>query len=246
MGFYGNITNTSKTSFVFDKIYSNRKAMEDNAATDGVFIGRYVLIEYGTKTPDSFIKAYGPDNEGWYYTSQNQELNTRILFTDKPAEVTGTMICTGMVIFTTKFETIGGTLTEVIDKYLVCKGGVVNNKPRFEETDVETDLYFYNKNQDAHYQNSRGYDGTVWTKTSVEENGVAVIKYVNIAELNTVVPTFDIAYDAPTLYPITPHFDTDSNNVYYKLHMQPQWGLRVKNKNTDATHSDGLEYDSDE
>ena len=246
MGFYGNITNTSKTNFVFDKIYSNRKAMEDNAATDGVFIGRYVLIEYGTKTPDSFIKAYGPDSDGWYYTSQNQELNTRILFTDKPAEVSDTMIYTGMVIFTTRFETISGTLTEVIDKYLVCKGGLANSKPRFEETNVETDLYFYNKNQDAHYQNSRGYDGTVWTKTSVEENGVAVIKYVNIAELNTVVPTFDIAYDAPTLYPITPHFDTDSNNVYYKLHMQPQWGLRVKNKNTDATHSDGLAYDSDE
>lgn len=246
MGFYGNITNTSKTNFVFDKIYSNRKAMEDNAATDGVFIGRYVLIEYGTKTPDSFIKAYGPDSDGWYYTSQNQELNTRILFTDKPAEVSDTMIYTGMVIFTTRFETISGTLTEVIDKYLVCKGGLANSKPRFEETDVETDLFFYNKNQDAHYQNSRGYDGTVWTKTSVEENGVAVIKYVNIAELNTVVPTFDIAYDAPTLYPITPHFDTDSNNVYYKLHMQPQWGLRVKNKNTDATHSDGLAYDSDE
>ena len=246
MGFYGNITNTSKTNFVFDKIYSNRKAMEDNAATDGVFIGRYVLIEYGTKTPDSFIKAYGPDGDGWYYTSQNQELNTRILFTDKPAEVSDTMIYTGMVIFTTRFETISGTLTEVIDKYLVCKGGLANSKPRFEETDVETDLYFYNKNQDAHYQNSRGYDGTVWTKTSVEENGVAVIKYVNIAELNTVVPTFDIAYDAPTLYPITPHFDTDSNNVYYKLHMQPQWGLRVKNKGSDVAHSDGLEYDSDE
>ena len=42
-----------------------------------------------------------------------------------------------------------------------------------------------------------------------------------VAELNTVVPTFDISADAPTLLPITPHFDTDSTNVYYKLHWQP-------------------------
>lgn len=239
MGFYGNITNTSKTNFVFDKIYSNRYSMEQMAETDGVFIGRYVLIEYGTKTPDSFIRAYGPDTDGWYYTSRNQELATRIYYTINHTAITDTNIYKGMIIY-------------VIDeygknKYLLCSGGnTSNNKPKFQETIVEDDLYFYNKNQDAIYQNSRGYDGTVWTKTSIEENGKAVIKYVNIAELNTVVPTFDIAHDAPTLSPITPHFDTDSNNVYYKLHMQPQWGLKVKKAASDAENSDGLTYQTDE
>lgn len=239
MGFYGNITNTSKTNFVFDKIYSNRYSMEQMAETDGVFIGRYVLIEYGTKTPDSFIRAYGPDAEEWYYTSRNQELATRIYYTTNHTAITDTNIYKDMIIY-------------VIDedgknKYLRCSGGnLSNNKPKFQETTVEDDLYFYNKNQDAFYQNSRGYDGTVWTKTSVEENGKAVIKYVNIAELNTVVPTFDIAHDAPTLSPITPHFDTDSNNVYYKIHMQPQWGLKVKKAAADEEYSDGVVYETDE
>lgn len=239
MGFYGNITNTSKTNFVFDKIYSNRYSMEQMAETDGVFIGRYVLIEYGTKTPDSFIRAYGPDADDWYYTSRNQELATRIYYTTNHTTITDTNIYKGMIIY-------------VIDedgknKYLLCTGGnTSNDKPKFQETTVEDDLYFYNKNQDAIYQNSRGYDGTVWTKTSVEENGKAVIKYVNIAELNTVVPTFDIAHDAPTLSPITPHFDTDSNNVYYKIHMQPQWGLKVKKAAADRENSDGLTYQTDE
>jgi hypothetical protein len=73
------------------------------------------------------------------------------------------------------------------------------------------------------YKTSRGYDGTVWVKTTVNNE----IKYVNIAELNSVVPTFDIVADAPTLSPITPHFDTASNNVYYKLHWQPTWGMRI-------------------
>jgi hypothetical protein len=49
-----------------------------------------------------------------------------------------------------------------------------------------------------------------------------------VAELNTVVPTFDVTADAPSVVPIMPHFDTDSTNVYYKLHWQPQWGFRIK------------------
>jgi hypothetical protein len=28
--------------------------------------------------------------------------------------------------------------------------------------------------------------------------------------------------------PLTPHFDEGSTNVYYKLHWQPQWGLRTR------------------
>jgi hypothetical protein len=48
-----------------------------------------------------------------------------------------------------------------------------------------------------------------------------------IAELNTVVPTFDVVADAPTMNPIIPHFDTQSTDVYYKLHWQAPWGFRV-------------------
>jgi hypothetical protein len=74
---------------------------------------------------------------------------------------------------------------------------------------------------------SRGYDATVWQKTVV----MGQDKYVMVAELNSVVPTFDIAYDAPTGIPVVPHFDKDSTNVYYKLHTQPQWGFRPKAAN---------------
>jgi len=46
MGFYGNITNTSKTQFQFDKIYSSRYEMDAHTYTDGIYAGRYVLVEY--------------------------------------------------------------------------------------------------------------------------------------------------------------------------------------------------------
>ena len=46
MSFYGNIANGGKTQFVFDKVYPNKKTMDENASKDGVFIGRYAFVEY--------------------------------------------------------------------------------------------------------------------------------------------------------------------------------------------------------
>jgi hypothetical protein len=51
MGFYGNITNVNNSTFVFDKIYANRKDMELHAEDDGVFVGRYVLVDYNLDNP---------------------------------------------------------------------------------------------------------------------------------------------------------------------------------------------------
>ena len=46
MGFYGKISSTNKTAFSFDKVYRTRTEMDQEVSLDGIFIGRYVLIEY--------------------------------------------------------------------------------------------------------------------------------------------------------------------------------------------------------
>ena len=46
-GFYGNINNINRSQFHFDKIYTSRAEMEDNINKDDVYVGRFVLIEYG-------------------------------------------------------------------------------------------------------------------------------------------------------------------------------------------------------
>ena len=46
MGFYGKVTNVNNTSFSFDKVYPNRYMMDNKCADDGVFVGRFVLVEY--------------------------------------------------------------------------------------------------------------------------------------------------------------------------------------------------------
>jgi hypothetical protein len=70
--------------------------------------------------------------------------------------------------------------------------------------------------------------------------------YKLVATLNTVIPTLGLTEDAPTVNPIGPHWGTDDSNIYYNLHMQPNWGLRVKHSQADEVGSNGIDYPSDE
>lgn len=54
MGFYGNVTGVASTQFSFDKTFPNRVALDGNPAGDGVYINRFVLIEYGEKQSDDY------------------------------------------------------------------------------------------------------------------------------------------------------------------------------------------------
>jgi hypothetical protein len=93
------------------------------------------------------------------------------------------------------------------------------------DADAADANYLLNFNLDVNnYNAARGYDSTVWQKTYASGKP----KYVMIAELNSVVPILDVSADAPTLAPVMPHFDRDSTNIYYKLHMQPSWGFRIR------------------
>ena len=46
MGFYGNLANVARTTFSFDKTYSTHFEMVLKEASDQVFVGRYVLLDY--------------------------------------------------------------------------------------------------------------------------------------------------------------------------------------------------------
>lgn len=68
MGFYGNITDTSRTHFQFDKVFNNRAEMDKALVTgaDHVFAGRFVLVKYtsndGTLKGDLLNGYMGNDN----------------------------------------------------------------------------------------------------------------------------------------------------------------------------------------
>ena len=94
MGFYGNITNTSKTTFQFDKTYANRNQMQMNAGNDGVYPGRYVLVDYDTTINDDYFykpDPTNPESECWMWDGQVytggpvvNEINGTKVFVDAP------------------------------------------------------------------------------------------------------------------------------------------------------------------
>lgn len=235
MGFYGNITNTSRTQFQFDKTYPNRAAMDNAAKSDGVYIGRYVLIEYDTKfAADWATEAYQKTKEinGQkvieFFGNDKTDAASRFLYgagnivKDKYIRVPATYEDTDGTIRIHNLDN-PGALSDII--YLITGKGVNNNPAVTKISEVKDSPYNENYNIDIQkYGPSRGYDSTVWQKVYADEQE----RYVMVAELNTVVPSFGVSPDAPTLSPTAPHFDADSTNVYYKVHWQPTWGLRVK------------------
>ena len=85
MGFYGNLSNSARTQLHFDRIYPNRKEMEDNISSDGVFVGRYVLVEYGNDSPrDGYLAVKAieeiPDSGTYYaFMTADKADGTKIL-----------------------------------------------------------------------------------------------------------------------------------------------------------------------
>lgn len=224
MGFYGNISNVNKTNMTFDKVYSNRKAMDENCALDGVYTGRYVLVEYEQYYPlDTFTKIYklSGSAEGEFSTTYTQ-------YNQLVIEENVVYRC---VILTNWLNEAVNEDDLLLQYYsnIFYRGTLEDGKLYLKNITSETSERNYTTNFNIdrdEYDTSRGYDSTVWMK-QYDTNGIP--KYVNIAELNSVVPTFDVSVDAPTEEPNSPHFDEDSTNIYYNLHVQPQWGFRIKN-----------------
>ena len=258
MGFYGNITNTSKTQFQFDRIYSNRWEMDAQRSYDGIYAGRYVLVEYDQSAQlDNYIRVYNPatftvkdnDNTVTYYVfhtsedvsaetvlNKNDMIESLVFTATKVQNASQGYDYKNVKLF--KYNENLTTPLSVNEKY--------RNAAVFELiSDTATEnipTYTINYNIDTSiYGKGRGYDSTVWQKTYMD----GIEKYIMVAELNTVVPTFDVSADAPTQRPLVPHFDTQSTDVYYKLHWQPAWGFRVKEANRiTETAADGTTYQS--
>ena len=322
MGFYGNITNTSRTQFVFDRTYSSRYEMDTQCSKDNVYAGRYVLVEYDTDASFDIYKQNYYFVDGVMYTQVNKchnffsgtidssrvqvgeikdgdiawiladnlitEVNDETLYIRIIDASTWAFEYITQEEYKNFWDDIGQDLPDPYDEGSVhahiVNGRLVNRESKLLINDKNAGMciavpigykynkgtadtywmahvtganlswtqvnsssgtnYFLNFNIDfQRYGTSRGYDSTVWQKvytstpdaTTGSPNRGRYEKYVMIAELNTVVPTFDITADPPSLVPTSPHFDANSTNVYYRFHWQPQWGIRTKAANPTYT-----------
>lgn len=190
MGFYGNITNTSKTTFTFDRIYNNRLQMDNNCASDGVFLGRYVLVEYGLPA-SQYIIGY-LDNNGNMYDDPADRSDSHIILCEK-----GKMVKVNRnrywYLYTGDTKSDGSPYWRYLTR-------ITNDRVDDEQ---------YNKNYQIDYPvYGRGYDSTVWIKQYVNNQET----YIQIAELNTVVPNFSIY----PLLPQDPYVAVDNANIVYQ------------------------------
>jgi hypothetical protein len=64
---YGNITNTARTQFQFDRIYPNKREMNECKDSDGIYHGRYVLIEYGEDPARNATRLTERNGKFFYY-----------------------------------------------------------------------------------------------------------------------------------------------------------------------------------
>lgn len=190
MGFYGNITNTSKTTFSFDKIYANRRDMDaDCALGDGVFLGRYVLVEYGATILNDIQEVYVNGSLSMRITTFYSDPIKRdsmyvVPWVERKIVKVKTTTSSGIANYNYYQGVSEGSSHNQIWKRL-SGYSVIENKPDDEA---------YKLNYDIDYQQyGRGYDSTVWIKQFINNEE----KYVQIAELNTVVPVFEILPQAP-------------------------------------------------
>ena len=250
--FYGNITNTSKTQFQFDKIYPNRYEMERQKSTDGIYAGRYVLVEYDSayQQDDSYrvwifgnkLYSVNEENDSYLIRRSSKEVIENKKLSSVPA---------GTIVFTAdnKISSSTGYYYTNVKYYQITEDNAIGQAASFKEIVNGLDIpnYTINYNIDVTtYGAGRGYDSTVWQKAYID----GYEKYIMIAELNSVVPTFDVSADAPTMDPLIPHFDTQSTDIYYKLHWQPSWGFRVAegetdNRKTESEDANAGNYPSD-
>ncbi len=238
MGFYGNITNTARTQFQFDKVYPNRYSLEKHTIEDGIYTGRYVLVEYDTELElndasnlfDSntyirvSVKPISGTDKYYIYLSTTG--------TDGAIQAKASDFDYGQIVYTAQStESNTGITIKDCSFYIITTSPNEGTVPAMCTlvSDSHKINYTINYNIDLAYfsEQGRGYDSTVWQKTYIDGKE----KYVMIAELNTVVPTFDVVPDAPEMGPIVPHFDTQSTDVYYKLHWQAPWGFRIAEAN---------------
>ena len=209
MSLYGNVKKVGSASFQFDRKYANRWQMEQNAQTDGVYAGRYVLVEYGYRfgkndqdivnvvngtgvSADAEIKyVYQTVAENTYYNDADtyyiiNSLGEYEEYIPQDADVWAAAVNTKKVF--RKVPTINYSLINTTSG--VKLENVVENQSFKQNAAIDLQKF------------GAIYDSTVWQKIYVNENGQGKDKYIMVAELNAMAPKLDITQDKPLSYEV--------------------------------------------
>lgn len=207
MGFYGHIIkDPGQTQFYFDRTYSNLAELKNHETSDGIYSGRYVLVEY---TQD--FKYKGSKVEG----SGSNIVITKIDSDNSYTKADGIVI--GDFVYVSSKKTIY--------KCTNFNGDIATFTKLYTDNTGKENIYDLNFNVDkvSFSDIGRGYDSTVWQKVFTDDD-IVVEKYVMIAELNSVTPTFNVYTNPPTEISKGVYFEGDtSTNLTYNMYVPNAW-----------------------
>lgn len=258
MSLYGNIASTAPFQFdrIFGSRseMDQYDTPEDKFVDDGVYAGRYVLVKYDTKNDNAIsVVQLNNDYAGIIANIINGASADGLTFT---LEQNGSVIKSGSTdprlipnqIYAANFA----------DSDLLKENPDLNRYFFFEFTGdyedktskaqfkfiKETEIAEENKTQylyPIHYAldkanystidpqaSTKGYDGTIWMKTYIENDSKYYEKYIYIGSLNASLPALKVTPEAPEGGFRLPHLNiTDSDT--YDLHITTPYGFRVAN-----------------
>ena len=253
--FYGNMKNNSRASFIFDKIYPSRAAMEaalnatDSDGTfigDGIFINRYVLIDYhyaladtdtlvSQNNIDEFYQIVDKNNlneSDFYRYFIRTEANGEIKYVHPTGAFSPLTEYYEKKVFIDRYKPDNKIVSEeaYVENMDSDNQSITNLSP-FINSLVETDIYYAHKKADWEAYRAN-YDCTVWMKIYIDGKE----RYIMVAELNAEAPVLEIIDDAPDCYNGSAHFDarasTDLNYLYY---IPRNWNIVMNQYNPNYT-----------
>ena len=240
MSLYGNVKKVGSSTFQFDRVYGNRKAMDDAANTDGVYIGRYVLVEYGERfngttglTGDNVTYTLVNDEQG---AARIQGVNENEDFRDN-AEID--LRAYGAAYDSTVWQKI---YADGVDKYVMV-AELNATTPRIEF--IQEKPYLYKHVNDNEPSTDGIYTGNFDTQGHLDS--VTEVKNA-VEEFNK--PHFDLGLDTELSYllhlPTPVNLEVSNDNIdIHKKGFNPAYSYGEKNKpSTIAWLPEGLTVDA--
>lgn len=257
MSLYGNIASTAPFQFdrIFGSRSEMDQigTPEDKFVDDGIYAGRYVLVKYDTKLenaiPVAMLSNDDLDRIGELVAGKEVASDIFKLFQGTEAIKAGS-IDPRLIpnqIYAAHFASSDAVLEAKLNRYFFFEfTGEYEDQTSIaqfkfiqegKENDENKSKYLYpiHYAQDrANYEtidqqaSSKGYDGTIWMKTYVEDNSKYKEKYIYIGSLNASMPALKVTPEAPEGGFRLPHLNiTDSDT--YDLHITTPYGFRVGN-----------------
>lgn len=207
MSLYGNVKKVGSSNFQFDRIYTTRTAMDKACAEgDGVYIGRYVLVEYGER----FNGTQPGEGEQVQYNGQPGNYSIIRTETNEVVPVTENQA------FTTNVETDLSNYGAVYDS-TVWQKIYTNNGDKYimvaELNATVPQIKFVKDSPITYIQAEEGQEDLI---VGTIQNG----RLVETAQLTNAQERFN-----------QPHFDTAiDTELSYTLHLPTMLNLKVDNE----------------